>query len=166
MFKQRLEGLLEEQRQRMSQIVSIHVVDQAFDFLDANRLNSEAINRSCASELYVAINRVNDVQIDMSTRLDKYGWSTARILEHMNKIFTAKMKTIGRVLKAFIEGTDPQEALQGYTGPSMSTNSEEISSFDSKEISEAYEEFNCEDDMLNNELSTNFLSNLDDLQIS
>lgn len=139
MFRQRLSALLQEQRERMALIVSSDTVDEAFDFLEAHGLDANSVDQACTAELKNVLRRTNDVQMDMSSRLNKYGWSTARILEHMNNVFTAKMKTIGRVLKAFLDSTDASEALHGYDGPKNAQVSE-LSGPVAHEVSSAYEE--------------------------
>ena len=155
MFRKHLDNLLQEQRERLLLIKTYSEVSEAFDFLDANGLGADAIDAFCAAELNFAINRKNDVQTDLSMRLNKYGWSTARIVDHMLKLFQAKMKTIGRVLKAFVDGKDPKEALRGYEGPKNLVIGllDMEPEFENKEIFDAYDEMNM-------------VSNLEDLDVS
>lgn len=117
MFRRRLNDLMDEQRARLEALVSVETVQQAYEFLDLHELSVEAIDHALCEELKIILLRKNDVQIEMSTRLNKYGWTSGRILEHMLKVFYAKMQAVGRVLKAFLESKDPEKALQGYDGP-------------------------------------------------
>lgn len=117
MFRARLEALLAEQRERMTLVCSKETVDDAFQFLADHDLSPEALDLDLSLELNIILKRKNDVQIEMSNRLNKYGWTSARIQDHMLKVFYAKTQAIGRVLKAFLDSRDPEEALQGYDGP-------------------------------------------------
>lgn len=155
MFRKNLLNLLQEQRERLLIIKTEEEVGLAFDFLTANGLGADDFDAFCAAELNNAINRRNDVQTDMSMRLNKYGWSTARIIDHMLKIFQAKMKTIGRVLKAFVDGKNPKEALRGYEGPKnlIVDHLQLKPDFEIREIFDAYDEMNM-------------ISSLDDLDVS
>jgi hypothetical protein len=137
MFRSRLEALMAEQRARLEAIVSSDVVDEAYEFLDLHDLSVDSIDKSLCAELKIVLSRRNDVQIDMSNRLNKYGWSSARILDHMLKVFYAKTQAIGRVLKAFLDSRDPESALEGYEGPKNVLSSEDASEAN-VEIGKAY----------------------------
>lgn len=117
MFRKRLDALMDEQRERLEGVVSHEVVNEAYEFLEAHDLCVESIDAALCEELKIVLCRRNDVQIEMSNRLNKYGWTSGRILEHMLKVFYAKMQAVGRVLKAFLESKDPLKALEGYDGP-------------------------------------------------
>lgn len=127
MFRTRLDNLLREQRERMCLVVSLETVKEAFDFLDEHELSADSLDIELTKELNIVLKRKNDVQIEMSNRLNKFGWTSARIQDHMLKVFYAKTQAIGRVLKAFIDSKDPLDALQGYDGPKnvLDTISEE-----------------------------------------
>jgi hypothetical protein len=110
MFFKALQTLFHEQRIRISRICDTDRVDEAFEFLADNALDEVSIDRDCMKELHSILVKRNDVQITTSNRLNKYGWSTARIRDHMNRFFHSKMRAVGSVLKAAVH--DPHANLQ------------------------------------------------------
>ena len=131
---------MREQRVRLRALLPQSVVEEAFSFLDLNSLSVVALDHALAAELKIVLSRQNDVQIEMSSRLNKYGWTSGRILDHMLKVFYAKTQAVGRVLKAFLESQDPHRALEGYDGPLniMDQGKEKESEEENVEIGKAY----------------------------
>jgi hypothetical protein len=139
MFRQKLTDLFDRQRECLERIIGIAKTKAAFDFANAKGFSIEFIDLVCTKELKIVLAKKHDFQSENSNRLGKYGWSNARITDHMLKLFHARMNIVGRILKAFVDSTDPEEALKGYEGPKSSMQvsfaSEE---FDDIEVSQAY----------------------------
>jgi hypothetical protein len=99
MFREALSVLIDEQRSRLIKVCDDNRIEEAFKVLKQNDLDVESIDRDCMRELNEILVRRNDTVTTGSTRLAKYGWSTSKIRDHMNRFLQSKMKAAANILK-------------------------------------------------------------------
>ena len=139
MFRSRLQELFDRQRECLERIIGIARTSEAFDYAFKKGFSIDDIDAVCAKELKLILLKKHDFISDNSTRLGKYGWSNARIMDHMLKLFHARINIVGRILKSFVDSSDPEEALKGFYGPKSQDAPQVVSEdFDDIEVSQAY----------------------------
>jgi len=113
MFLSAIVTLYEKHFERVAQVCKNP--ENAFDVLKAHNLDAQSIDKSCCAELKIVLLKKHDFQI--SDRLNKYGWTTKHINDHMVRFFEGRMKAAARVLSMYLnEGPDADfnRAVQGY----------------------------------------------------
>lgn len=110
MFLNALNTLVSEQRSRLCRVCDEDRIDEAFAVLKNQNLDTESINRDCMRELNEILLRRNDTITSGSTRLNKYGWSTSKIRDHMNRFLQSKMRAAANILKVAV--TDRNASLE------------------------------------------------------
>jgi hypothetical protein len=83
MFADSLKILYEKHYDRISQVYDDPA--GAFHILKDYDLDIDSINRACCNELKEVLSKTHDFQI--SDRLNKYGWTTKHIIDHMSRFF-------------------------------------------------------------------------------
>jgi len=113
MFRTSLDLLYAKHYERIAQVYNDP--QGAFDILAEHRLDSASIDAACCDELKEVLSKTHDFQI--SDRLNKYGWTTKHISDHMSRFFENKMKAAARLLTLILkEGPsgDFKRALFGH----------------------------------------------------
>jgi len=101
--------------------VPIEKLNAANDALEAKQLDPESIDMACCAELLLVLNRRYDTPEPMSTRLDKFGWSSANIKNHMDSFLRSKLKSAQTILREYVDG--PGKAIRHERGPDGSAES-------------------------------------------
>jgi hypothetical protein len=83
--------------------VPIERLNAANDALESKQLDPDSIDKACCAELLLVLNKRYDVPEPMSTRLDKFGWSSANIKNHMESFLRSKLKSAQTILREHIE---------------------------------------------------------------
>ena len=113
MFLEALKTLYEKHYERLSQVCDDP--GGAFDILKAHNLDALSIDRACCAELKVVLSKTHDFQV--SDRLNKYGWTSKHISDHMIRFFEGRMKATARVLTLYLNDgpeADFERAVQGH----------------------------------------------------
>jgi len=111
MFAKALETLYEKHFERIAQVYDDP--KSAFDLLAEHNLDVLSINKACCIELKEVLVKTHDFQV--SDRLNKYGWTTKHISDHMMRFFESKMKAAARLLTLVLKDgpdADFQKALR------------------------------------------------------
>lgn len=82
--------------------VPIEKLNAAHDALEAKDLDPESIDKACCAELLVVLNKRYDTPEPMSTRLDKFGWSSANIKHHMDSFLRSKLKSAQAIIREHV----------------------------------------------------------------
>ena len=131
MFADCLKILYEKHYDRISQVYDDPA--GAFRVLKDYDLDIDSINRACCNELKEVLSKTHDFQI--SDRLNKYGWTTKHIIDHMSRFFDSKMKAAARILTMVIKDgpeADFQRALNGHEPKNVETEYSSDSDEDAK----------------------------------
>jgi len=99
MFRDALEMLFDQQRERLSMVLGLDVVLLAFKDLETQGYDVVSLDRDCAEELKSIISKTYDRPIG-SSRLDGFGWTPAHVKEHMRRFLHTKMMHISEVLRS------------------------------------------------------------------
>jgi len=101
MFQEALEELFLQHRERITQVCGLKITDDAFQELYRMDLDPISIDEAITEELKIVLKKTHDFQI--SDRLNKYGWTSTHINDHMLRFFEKKMKNAANVLSLFIK---------------------------------------------------------------
>jgi hypothetical protein len=101
MFIEALKELFNQHRERILQVCDAETTKNAFDELYRADLDCKSIDEAICEELKVVLKKTHDFQI--SDRLNKYGWTTTHINDHMLRFFEKKMKSAANVLSQYIK---------------------------------------------------------------
>lgn len=94
-------------------------LDLADAQLEIEGLDPESIDKKCCAELLQLLNKRYDTMEPMSTRLNKYGWSTANIKNHMETYLRNLIRKAQSIVRSYCElsGLRAQVDLNGPNGP-------------------------------------------------
>lgn len=109
--------------------VSPFQMDQAEQKLVEESLDPESIDKQCCAELLVLLNKRYDSMEPMSTRLNKYGWSTANIKNHMDSYLRGLIRKAQTIVRSFCDSEDRLAGHNlGHEGPQLAPGQKRMAS--------------------------------------
>lgn len=125
MFSAAIEELFQQHRERISQVCDAPTTKGAFEELIRQDLDPQSIDESLCAELKIVLQKTHDFQV--SDRLDKYGWTTHHINDHMLLFFEKKMKGAANVLTQYIknQAKDPNHQMLSTLNEMHNSDSDE-----------------------------------------